>query len=143
MKTKKHKLAIELKDKQSKKTLVDIAASLGYIKTRGMGAGYTGSVSAMLQALVRGDLIVVGSQAVPEPSLPKEWYAKRTRARQAIGNAVRRGKISRISTQNCAECPAQAKQYHHDDYDKPLQVIPLCNRCHGLKHKTEPNSTEP
>lgn len=39
--------------------------------------------------------------------------------------------------ENCQNCGSECKpDAHHEDYDKPLDVIWLCVRCHGLtKHK--------
>ena len=48
--------------------------------------------------------------------------------------AVRAGVMQRPIT--CQECLKQCKtQAHHDDYDKPMEVIWLCSVCHGEKHR--------
>jgi hypothetical protein len=55
-------------------------------------------------------------------------------ARRAVNNAVRDGKMPRITTQQCAVCGVQAKEYHHHNgYDMAhwLDVVPLCGVCHG------------
>lgn len=38
----------------------------------------------------------------------------------------------------CMKCGLVAKhgiEWHHPDYSKPLEVIPLCKKCHGLAHR--------
>lgn len=59
---------------------------------------------------------------------------RKTTARDAVNNAVKSGGLPGLNTLNCACCPAQAEQYHHPDYSKPLDVIPLCIRCHTGVH---------
>ena len=61
-------------------------------------------------------------------------HSNETKARTAVGNAVRRGKISPASSFICACCgmkPA-AEYHHHLGYEKQhwLDVTPLCNDCH-------------
>lgn len=59
-------------------------------------------------------------------------YPEKNRARNAISNAIRDGKIVR---QPCEVCGGKA-QAHHDDYAKPLEVRWLCFKHHReLKHK--------
>lgn len=56
------------------------------------------------------------------------------RARYAVRDAVKYGKIPPASTLPCAGCGAQAAHYHHHrGYAKEyrLDVIPLCVVCHG------------
>ena len=54
------------------------------------------------------------------------------RARQAVSRAIKAGKLSRGP---CVKCEATDKiQAHHPDYSKPLEVVWLCPKCHGLEH---------
>ncbi len=52
------------------------------------------------------------------------------RARTAVGNALRDGKIERMPCE-CGETKVQA---HHHDYSKPLEVTWLCVKCHWSHH---------
>ncbi len=54
------------------------------------------------------------------------------RARTAVGNALRDGRLQR---QPCERCGAKA-QAHHEDYSKPLQVRWLCRLHHDMTHNT-------
>ncbi len=69
------------------------------------------------------------------------------KARSALGNAVRDG---RIEKQNCQQCGDTESQAHHPDYSKPLDVIWLCRKCHLAEHGkkaynilTKPNQQSP
>jgi hypothetical protein len=53
------------------------------------------------------------------------------RARTAVGNAVRDGRIQRLPCKKCGNLKSQA---HHHDYSKPLDVEWLCFKCHRLEH---------
>jgi hypothetical protein len=48
--------------------------------------------------------------------------------------AVRRGELLPIHSCTCAACGSSAQEYHHPDYSKPLEVVPLCKDCHTLQH---------
>ncbi len=63
-------------------------------------------------------------------------WAVRESARHAVGQAVANGAIPSISSVRCADCGAQAKEYHHESYDqdKWLDVTPLCKDCHIRRH---------
>lgn len=51
------------------------------------------------------------------------------RARQAISNGIRDGKV--IRPEACSVCGMVGKvQAHHHDYSKPLDVIWECFKCH-------------
>lgn len=60
----------------------------------------------------------------------KEKYA----AHSKVNWAVRRGELQPISKCTCSRCGAQARHYHHDSYDRPLDVTPVCSTCHKLIH---------
>ena len=55
-------------------------------------------------------------------------------ARNLINNSVRDGKI--FPKVNCERCGISTKTHgHHEDYNRPLDVIWLCTECHGICHK--------
>jgi hypothetical protein len=48
-----------------------------------------------------------------------------------VAEAIRKGTLTR---QPCNVCGAQKTVAHHEDYNKPLDVIWLCTRCHTRRH---------
>jgi hypothetical protein len=68
----------------------------------------------------------------------------RRRARVALGNAVRDGRVSRSAY--CDACGAHDERLgpwwleaHHDDYTAPLAVRWLCVPCHRAEHVRAPS----
>ena len=54
--------------------------------------------------------------------------------RHATLYAVKTNKIIRPTV--CSKCNSTNKIYsHHEDYSKPLEVIWLCSKCHGERHR--------
>ena len=52
------------------------------------------------------------------------------RAARAVCNAVKAGDLTPITKNTkCVDCGEQAKYYDHRDYNKPLDVEPVCNKC--------------
>ncbi len=51
----------------------------------------------------------------------------KNKARNAVSNAVRDGRIVKLPCQHCGN---QKSQAHHHDYTKPLDVEWLCFKCH-------------
>lgn len=76
----------------------------------------------------------VGAQNVQKA---KGSYIKRNpkirTAHNAVSNAIRDGKLTRGS---CCESCSQGlvTEAHHCDYNKPLEVMWLCDRCHKDWH---------
>lgn len=63
-------------------------------------------------------------------------YPLRRRAREDVKHAIRRGDIPRAATLACVDCGRPAKQYdHHEGYNHPLSVQPVCNECHGKRSR--------
>lgn len=54
-------------------------------------------------------------------------------AHVAVGRAVRRGELERPANFPCADCGGPATEYDHRDYQKPLEVEPVCRRCNLLR----------
>lgn len=47
----------------------------------------------------------------------------------AVGKAVRNGVLPPVKTLICVDCGVQAQCYEHRDYNKPLDVVPVCRKC--------------
>ena len=65
----------------------------------------------------------------------RAWRAEDTRrqvAHIAVANGIRDGSLVRIP---CIRCGEQKSLAHHEDYDKPLDVMWLCQPCHKQRHK--------
>lgn len=55
-------------------------------------------------------------------------------ARLAVSNAIRHGELLK---QHCECCGDEKAEAHHDDYNKPLDVIWLCFSCHLKQHNKQ------
>jgi len=67
--------------------------------------------------------------------ITRAWRAEDSRrvlAHSSVARAIRRGELVR---QPCCRCGEQKSVAHHEDYDKPLEVVWLCQRCHKQRHK--------
>ena len=56
----------------------------------------------------------------------------KAQAHNAVSNAVRDGKLTKLPCEVCGKTRAQA---HHDDYGKPLEVRWLCTTHHAEWHR--------
>ena len=57
---------------------------------------------------------------------------RRQKAHSAVYSAVKSGALIR---QPCCRCGEQKTVAHHEDYNKPLDVVWLCQPCHKQRHK--------
>ncbi len=61
-----------------------------------------------------------------------------------VSRAVKDGVLPPVKTRQCQDCKKRnAQHYHHEDYDKPLEVIPLCVSCHHVRHGKKSHADEP
>jgi len=60
-----------------------------------------------------------------------EYDPQKNRARRAVANAIRAGRMKRQSCEICG----LAAQAHHEDYSKPLDVRWLCSLHHCDRHR--------
>lgn len=60
---------------------------------------------------------------------PEHW-----KARIAVHNAVRRGKLKRLPCEVCGVAKVEA---HHEDYSRALVVVWLCRKHHKERHRME------
>lgn len=54
-------------------------------------------------------------------------------ARRMVSMAIRLGVMRPASEFNCVDCGSPAAHYDHRDYNKPLDVDPVCIGCHGAR----------
>lgn len=57
---------------------------------------------------------------------------RRMKCHNAVARAVKGGVLVRLS---CERCGSERSMAHHEDYDKPLKVVWLCQPCHKKRHK--------
>lgn len=57
---------------------------------------------------------------------------RRVVAHSAVARAIKKGELVR---KPCIRCNEQKSLAHHEDYDKPLDVMWLCQPCHKQRHK--------
>jgi hypothetical protein len=57
---------------------------------------------------------------------------RRNVAHNSVARAIRSGSLLR---QPCCRCGEVKSIAHHEDYDKPLEVMWLCQPCHKQRHK--------
>ena len=57
---------------------------------------------------------------------------RRVTAHNAVARAIKKGDLVRSS---CIRCGEDKSIAHHEDYDKPLEVMWLCQPCHKQRHK--------
>jgi len=63
----------------------------------------------------------------------KEKYPEKYKARFAASNAIHAGSLKPKPCERCGY--GVGVNAHHEDYSKPLEVIWLCKRCHGQRHR--------
>lgn len=67
-------------------------------------------------------------------------FLKREQARGMLNKRVQSGKIRKPS--KCSKCGKEGYvEAHHDDYDKPLDVIWICKECHMNIHYSNERRT--
>ena len=65
----------------------------------------------------------------------RAWRAedkRRQAAHTLVARAIRNGSLFRLP---CIRCGEKKSVAHHEDYDKPLEVMWLCQPCHKQRHK--------
>lgn len=60
-----------------------------------------------------------------------ELQKLKANARSYLNSYIRRGKIIK---ETCSKCDNVLAEAHHEDYNKPLEVVWLCRECHLLHH---------
>jgi hypothetical protein len=73
--------------------------------------------------------------------MSKPYDTRKKSAQTKVRREVEKGTIPPASECACQECGISKKdnpkvviEYHHEDYDNPLDIIPLCRTCHWARH---------
>lgn len=61
----------------------------------------------------------------------KQKYPQRVKAVNAVSRLIKKGTIVRLPCEYCGKSPTEA---HHENYDKPFDVIFLCRKHHLERH---------
>ena len=63
-------------------------------------------------------------------------YPEKRKANHIVNNSIQSGKLPPVNSLTCSRCGIkQAEHYHHPDYTKPLEIIPVCIDCHTEIHR--------
>lgn len=65
----------------------------------------------------------------------KKWRhedKKRASAHNKVFRAIQKGLLI---PKSCEKCNSEKTIAHHEDYDKPLEVVWLCQPCHKQRHR--------
>lgn len=62
----------------------------------------------------------------------READTRRVKCHNAVARAIKSGELVRLP---CIRCGDEKSVAHHEDYDKPLDVVWLCQPCHKQRHK--------
>jgi len=65
----------------------------------------------------------------------RQTNRKEVNARKMINNRVARGTLKKRNV--CETCYDSPTEFHHPDYDKPLEYIELCIKCHHYLHNPQ------
>ena len=68
--------------------------------------------------------------------LKKEEVSYKVACRRVLNHRVNAGKVTKRNI--CEICYAHPTECHHDNYDKPLDFVELCKKCHVLLHQGTP-----
>jgi hypothetical protein len=61
--------------------------------------------------------------------MQNEFGKNQKKAISLVGHAVRKGTLQPAKNCKCVDCGLNAFCYDHRDYDKPLDVVPVCRKC--------------
>ncbi len=63
-----------------------------------------------------------------------------SQAHAAVAKAIKLGKLQPITElTKCTDCGKPAKHYDHRDYNKPLEVEAVCQKCNRNRGSAKPN----
>lgn len=64
------------------------------------------------------------------------------KAHSQVKYAIKHGNLAPIKDMKCVDCGSQAEIYDHKDYNKPLEVEPVCRSCNRKRGSAIPLSKD-
>ena len=66
-------------------------------------------------------------------------YPEKYKARTAVSNAIRSGKLRKGTCVRCGAEPETTRMqaHHYEGYDNPLHILWMCGSCHRSVHRLE------
>ena len=65
----------------------------------------------------------------------KDKYPEKHKAQKLVARRVYNKRWPKVGLFTCTDCDNKAVNYHHEHYDQPTSVEPLCHSCHGKRHR--------
>lgn len=65
--------------------------------------------------------------------LSRDMFSGQSKAHSAIAKAILNGVVEKLTGKTCVDCGKPAEEYDHRDYNKPLEVEPVCKSCNRLR----------
>ena len=92
----------------------------------------------LAQKREKGYRKLTSEQNIEKKRREQERHPEKVKARRRVSYRVSSHKWARAAFFKCSDCDAQAQCYHHEDYSLWWSVEPLCNKCHGKRHRKDP-----
>ena len=61
-------------------------------------------------------------------------------AHNIVGRAIKQGVLKPANQHICVDCSKPAFCYDHRDYNKPLDVVPVCRKCNHRRGSATPKT---
>ena len=74
-------------------------------------------------------------RAASNVEVNRAWRAEDRRRQHAHAEVRKAIKLGTLRKKSCVRCQSEKSLAHHEDYDKPLDVMWLCQPCHKQRHK--------
>ena len=71
-------------------------------------------------------------------SYAREVFSGKNISGQLIAKEIANGFIKHPSNFQCVDCGCKASEYDHRDYNKPLDVVPVCRGCNARRGQAIP-----
>jgi hypothetical protein len=68
----------------------------------------------------------------------RDFYSGKNISGQCVAKEISKGLLKHPSNFQCVDCGCKATEYDHRDYNKPLNVDPVCRGCNARRGQAAP-----